>query len=122
MIEGLKDPLRREALEKDAGILHEDGWRQYAKKSTIFAKQMVKAFKVKTLEGTHIGKAGDYLAVGVAGEMYPIDAEVFVDSYDEVTDKAGQAGQIEMFPDNEPANDVPGAFDTDNPNTPSEAM
>lgn len=111
-IEGLKDPLRREALELDGGILHEDGWREYTKKTTIYAKKMPKTFKVKTLEGTHFGKAGDYLAVGIAGEMYPIDANVFFDSYDEVASQNGSRA----------VNDVPGAYDQDNPNTPSEAL
>ena len=39
-------------------------------------------FKVATLEGVMQGKAGDWLVVGVNGEMYPIDNEIFQKTYD----------------------------------------
>ena len=41
-------------------------FKAYRKKPiTIYAKQMDKPFEVKTLEGTMMGKAGDYLIIGV---------------------------------------------------------
>jgi hypothetical protein len=46
---------------------------------------MSEPFTVDTLEGVQRGKAGDYLAIGLHGEMYPIDKEVFEETYDEAT-------------------------------------
>lgn len=39
-------------------------------------------FVVETLEGTMKGKKGDWLMVGVSGEMYPCDREIFEKTYD----------------------------------------
>ena len=44
--------------------------------------QMDEPFVVHTLEGTMKGKKGDWLMVGVSGEMYPCADEIFVKSYD----------------------------------------
>lgn len=41
--------------------------------------------KIKTLEGTMVAKAGDYIIRGVNGEIYPCKAEVFWRSYEEVS-------------------------------------
>ena len=38
---------------------------------------MVKPFRVKTNEGEVKGKEGDFLAVGIDREMWPIDKERF---------------------------------------------
>lgn len=38
-------------------------------------------FSCDTLEGITIGKAGDYLVIGVDGEVYPCDAEIFEETY-----------------------------------------
>ena len=43
--------------------------------------RMAEAFEVETLEGVMRGKAGDWLMVGLHGEMYPIDAEIFEKTY-----------------------------------------
>jgi patatin-like phospholipase/acyl hydrolase len=48
----------------------------------VRCKQMAEDFEVETMEGTLRGKAGDYLMVGVNGEMYPIDKEIFEKTYD----------------------------------------
>lgn len=39
-------------------------------------------FEVETMEGVMKGKKGDYLIVGINGEMYPIDREIFMKTYD----------------------------------------
>lgn len=44
--------------------------------------QMSEPFKVETMEGILEGKAGDYLMIGVRGEMYPCDKDVFHETYD----------------------------------------
>ncbi len=44
--------------------------------------QINEAFAVETMEGTLEGKPGDWLMVGIHGEMYPIDQEIFQKTYD----------------------------------------
>lgn len=44
--------------------------------------QLHEPFTVETMEGTLSGKAGDWLMVGIHGEMYPIDREIFEQTYD----------------------------------------
>lgn len=44
--------------------------------------QINEDFEVETLEGTLKGKAGDFLMIGVEGEMYPCDANIFYKTYD----------------------------------------
>jgi len=43
--------------------------------------QIHEVFSVETMEGELRGKAGDWLMVGVNGEMYPIDNEIFQKTY-----------------------------------------
>ncbi len=57
---------------------------EYRKKTTIRAVKMSAEFEVVTIEGSVKGKAGDWLAKGVNGELYPINAEVFEKTYEEV--------------------------------------
>lgn len=60
-------------------------WKKYRKKPVVIkAMKMPREFDIDTLEGTMKGKKGDYLIVGVRGEMYPCDAEIFEETYDEV--------------------------------------
>lgn len=47
----------------------------------IKAIQIKIPFKVETLEGVMKGKAYDYLLVGINGERYPCDKEIFEKSY-----------------------------------------
>ena len=62
--------------------LSKDGFKKYRKRPlTVQAKRMKEAFEVETLEGTMKGKPGDYLIVGIKGERYPCDKEVFEASY-----------------------------------------
>lgn len=51
--------------------------------------QLAEPFEVETMEGTLKGKAGDWLVVGVQGEMYPIDREIFEQTYRLLTPGAG---------------------------------
>jgi hypothetical protein len=44
--------------------------------------QIQEPFMVETLEGALKGRKGDYLMVGVRGEMYPCSKEIFEDTYD----------------------------------------
>jgi hypothetical protein len=49
---------------------------------TITAYPISEEFEVETLEGTMKGKPGDWLMIGVNGEMYPCDKEIFAKTYD----------------------------------------
>jgi hypothetical protein len=75
---GDKNPARRVYAHMDSDF------REYRKTQTILATRISEPFEVETLEGLHTGKAGDWLAVGAHGECYPIDADVFADTYEEV--------------------------------------
>ena len=44
--------------------------------------QIHEPFKVETMEGVYEAKAGDYLMVGIKGEMYPCDREIFDETYE----------------------------------------
>jgi hypothetical protein len=85
--DGKKDPERRKAIERGelaplGALSGPEPFREYRKTSTTFAKRIDEPFEVDTLEGLHSGKAGDWLAVGQAGELYPIDAAVFAATYE----------------------------------------
>lgn len=41
-------------------------------------------FLVKTMEGTMMGKPGDYIIRGIRGEFYPCDKEIFEATYEKV--------------------------------------
>ena len=57
----------------------------YVKKPIqIKAIQIDEDFSVETLEGTMIGRPGDYLAEGVDGELYVIKNEIFLKTYEKV--------------------------------------
>lgn len=44
--------------------------------------QINEPFEVETLEGVMRGRSGDWLMVGIHGEMYPISDEIFKKTYD----------------------------------------
>jgi hypothetical protein len=51
--------------------------------SVVHAKQMDVEFRVNTLEGNYKqGKSGDYLMMGVDGELYICDKAIFEKTYD----------------------------------------
>lgn len=94
-LDGRKDEDRRRALERGEWVVDDadlaagtafipSTWGEYRKTATTFATRMAEPFEVETLEGLHTGKAGDWLAIGAHGEMYPIDAAVFAATYEEV--------------------------------------
>lgn len=86
--DGRKLASRRRALEEHGDLTHPSvpgTFAEYRKSTTIFAIRVDQPFEVDTLEGRHTGKAGDYLAVGIHGEMYPIDAAVFAASYERIS-------------------------------------
>lgn len=57
-------------------------FRNYVKRQIIIqAREMKKDFVVSTLEGQMQGKAGDYLIIGIKGELYPCRRDIFEETY-----------------------------------------
>lgn len=44
--------------------------------------QIQEPFTVETMEGALEGKAGDYLMIGIRGEMYPCAKDIFEETYE----------------------------------------
>lgn len=44
--------------------------------------QIGEPFEVETMEGVLRGKKGDWLMIGINGEMYPCDNEIFNKTYE----------------------------------------
>ena len=44
--------------------------------------EIKEAFEVETLEGAFKGKAGDFLIVGPKNEMWAVDREIFLETYE----------------------------------------
>jgi hypothetical protein len=44
--------------------------------------QIHEPFEVETLEGVMKGRPGDWLMIGIHGEMYPCSKEIFEKTYD----------------------------------------
>lgn len=86
LFDGKKNSERRRAADSGTFKVLGVPVREYRKTSTTFAVRMEEEFEVETLEGLHTGKAGDWLAIGQAGELYPIDGAVFAATYEEVRD------------------------------------
>ncbi len=57
---------------------------QHAVKKPIPVKffQVEESFEVETMEGIMKGKKGDYLILGINGEMYPVDKKIFLMTYE----------------------------------------
>lgn len=48
----------------------------------IKCAQIDEPFEVESMEGIMLGKPGDWLMIGVNGEKYVCDADIFKKSYD----------------------------------------
>ena len=64
------------------GQIPEYSFKQAVKKPIpIRCIQINEPFKVETMEGTLEGKPGDYLMIGIKGEIYPCDKDIFDETY-----------------------------------------
>jgi hypothetical protein len=62
----------------------------YRKKPIVIkAVEINESFEVNTIEGNMKGKPGDFLIIGVQGELYPCDRQIFIQTYDHVETVAG---------------------------------
>lgn len=48
--------------------------------------QIQEDFQIHTLEGVLKGKKGDWLMVGIEGEIYACDNEIFIKTYEIISD------------------------------------
>ena len=66
-----------------SGTIPELDFKQAIKKPiSVKCIQVDEPFEVETMEGIMKGKAGDWLMIGIRGEMYPCDNENFKKTYD----------------------------------------
>ena len=80
--DGKRDRLRRQMVERgEYNDLRPLVFAGYAKSGLAYAAQVSEEFTVETIEGVMQGQPGDYLAIGINGEMYPIARDVFEASY-----------------------------------------
>jgi hypothetical protein len=78
---GKKNPVRRARVATGRAVFDRE-FRPARKTTLTYVAQINEPFEVDTLEGLHTGKAGDYLAIGAHGEAYPIDQDVFAETYE----------------------------------------
>ena len=86
-----KKPVVIEAFQlNERGLVGEDWFWNAVSENTIITHDFGKYYpnpawcEIKTLEGTMIAKAGDYIVRGVNGEIYPCKSEIFHVSYEAV--------------------------------------
>jgi hypothetical protein len=72
-------------LDEDDVTVASDEWAKYRKRPVVIdARQLTQRVEINTREGTVVGEPGDYLIVGVEGEIYPCGREIFEQTYEEV--------------------------------------
>lgn len=47
--------------------------------------KLLDSVEIKTLEGNHLVRPGDYIIKGIKGEFYPCKLEIFEETYEEVS-------------------------------------
>ena len=89
-----KKPVVVEAFQlNERGLVGEDWfWNAVSENKVITHdfgkfKQNPAWCEIKTLEGTMIAKAGDFIIRGVQGELYPCKADIFMATYEQNLDK-----------------------------------
>lgn len=87
----MKKPVVIEAFQlNERGLVAEDWFWNAVTENTIITHDFGKYYpnpawcEIKTLEGTMIAKAGDYIIRGVKGEIYPCKPDIFKMIYEAV--------------------------------------
>ena len=85
-----KKPVVIEAIQFD-GINHNE-IREFMglelSIQTMSGELSVKStFDIKTLEGVMQAQKGDYIIKGVQGEFYPCKPDIFIETYEKVSDE-----------------------------------
>lgn len=83
---GIPKEARHEFLRNSAEYIAEevrpDKFRTYRKTTTTQAVQAPWPFVIHTREGRLYGRKGDWIAIGVRGEIYPISKPIFKETYE----------------------------------------
>jgi hypothetical protein len=69
-------------VTRASGALERRGFRRARKVAPTWVKQIAEATVVQTLEGPRSAQPGDWLAIGIDGETWPIDRESFEADYE----------------------------------------
>jgi hypothetical protein len=80
---------KKRAILKDCDAyeftIDELPFKKYKKKPVVIkAMKLTYEFTVETLEGKMKGNKGDFLIIGVKGELYPCKPDIFHETYEEV--------------------------------------
>lgn len=59
------------------------------KRKTLNGHASVDGCIIKTLEGDHLARIGDYIIRGVAGELYPCKPDIFTRTYEPASQGVG---------------------------------
>ena len=86
-----KKPVVIDAFQlNERGLVGEDWFWDAVTENTIITHDFGKFHQgaawceIKTLEGTMVAKAGDYIIRGVNGEIYPCKRDIFEKTYEAV--------------------------------------
>ena len=86
-----KKPVVIDAFQlSERGLVGEDWFWDAVTENTIITHDFGKFHpgaawcEIKTLEGTMVAKAGDYIIRGVNGEIYPCKCDIFEKTYEAV--------------------------------------
>ena len=86
-----KKPVVIDALQlNERGLVGEDWFWDAVTENTIITHDFGKFHpgpawcEIKTPEGTMVAKAGDYIIMGVNGEIYPCKPDIFDKTYEVV--------------------------------------
>lgn len=74
-------PKEIEAVRWDGS---EEAFHKLLEMGCAFTRGLGHSVKIHTLEGVMIGGFGDYIIKGIKGEFYPIRADIFHASYEEI--------------------------------------
>lgn len=76
-----KKPVEVEAWQIGSDEKYPD-WLMEAIEKDIALEVVDDHWLIRTLEGDHIGKVGDYIIQGVKGELYPCKPDIFEQTYE----------------------------------------
>lgn len=81
-----KKPVVVEALQLTQELLDQKGWsEEYIRdESNRKIKYRLDHALIETLEGEMVADIGDYIIIGIKGEIYPCKPDIFAETYDPV--------------------------------------
>lgn len=80
-----KKPVVIEAMQLKKDNLHE-AMKWVGEAAVNLAQTFDEGLNIKTKEGVHLARYGDYIIQGVQGEFYPCKPDIFEQTYEKVED------------------------------------